>query len=183
MLNTSAKNKIIILSLFWVVLCAVVFGYLFGILDQANQKTVNSMAQQKKDLALLKAESESYKRARQDLQTLSEKSYQPENFFNRDITFVNEIRSLEDWASRLGVDVQISGISGTVAGAPKAKTTTPIAVFPVGISISGSLEQVVKYIQVLENLSFVSNINAVNLGNGSAGKIGANLSANFYISK
>ncbi|MBI5530055.1 MAG: hypothetical protein HY918_00965 [Candidatus Doudnabacteria bacterium] len=179
----SAKNKVIILFTSWLAVSLVMFLFIFGILDESNQKIVDSMAKQRQELALLKAEKASYLKAQQDLQTLAKKQYQPDNFFSKDVALVKEIETLETWADKVGVQMQLSGISGTVATAAKAKTATSIAMVPYGINLNGSLEQVVNYIEVLENLGFVTNLTSVSLSSADRGTVSANLTANFYLSK
>ena len=141
------------------------------------------MSKQRKDLAMLKAERESYTRAQQDLVMLSQHSHQPEDFFSKDVTLVKEIETLEQWAERLNAQIQISGISGTISSVPKAKALTSLAVIQYSINISGEFNQVLKYIEVLENLSFVTNISTINLSNAEHGNVSAGISASLYIKK
>jgi hypothetical protein len=114
---------------------------------------------------------------------LAKKQYQPEDFFSKDVTLVKELRILEDWADRLGVKIQISGISGTIASVPKAKTQTSLAVIQYGISINGEFSQVLNYIQVLENLSFITSISSMNLNNSDRGNVSAGVTASLYLRK
>jgi Tfp pilus assembly protein PilO len=181
--NWPAKNKIFGLLVLWLGLITLMFFSLFGILDRQNLANLESMAQQRKDLAMLKAERESFTRAQQDLDLLAKKQYQPEDFFSKDVTLVKELRILEDWADRLGVKIQISGISGTIASVPKAKTQTSLAVIQYGISINGEFSQVLNYIQVLENLSFITSISSMNLNNSDRGNVSAGVTASLYLRK
>lgn len=167
----------------WVILSAAMFMYLFGILDASNRHTLDAMSKQRKDLALLKAEKQSYTQAQADLQELSKKSLQPDSFFSKDINLVNELRILEDWSRKLNITMQLSGLSGTVNTAPKAKTATPIVVVPYGISLTGSFSQVTNFLEVLENLSFITNVNGLSLSSANNNLVNASLSANFYLQK
>ena len=122
--HLSAKNKIIIIILAWLVLSFGMLTYVFKFLDSTNQQILDSMGQQKSILASLQAERESEMRAQRDLQELSQKLYQPEDFFSRDTTLVNEIKILENLGQKYNLKMQLSGVSGTINTAPKAKTTT-----------------------------------------------------------
>lgn len=141
------------------------------------------MAQQRKDLANLKAERESYRLAKEDLEDLAKKSYQPADFFSKDISLVTEIKTLEALGEQMGVIMQLSGVSGTAAAAAKAKTTTALAVIPYSIYLSGPLDKVVKYIEAVENLSFVTKTEALSINAAENGNVNAVLGASFFIKK
>ncbi len=167
----------------WLALSLMMFFYFFQILDDANSKTLNEMAQQKKDLANLKAERESYRLAKGDLEDLAKKAYQPSDFFSKDITLVKEIQTLEALGQQTNVKMQLSGVSGTAAGAAKAKTTTPLALIPYSISLTGQLAQAAKFIQALENLSFITKTDSLTINAAENGEVTAVLGASFYIRK
>ncbi len=183
MKNWSAKNKIIVLALVWIGLIFGMFWRAFEVLDNQNQTTLDSMSRQRRDLAVLKAEKASYEMAKQDLDKLSQQQIQPGDLFSQDVTLVREIATLQNWADRLGVKVQLGGISGTAATASKAKTVTPLGVIPYSINISGEFNQVLRYFEVLENLSFVSNLGSMAMNKAESGSVNAGLTANFYIKK
>ena len=157
--------------------------YFFGILDNSNQQIVAGMAKQKKDLQALQAQNQSYLQAKADLKQLADQAYQPEDFFSRDISLVNELRVLEGLKQKMGVQMQISGISGTIANAPRAKTITPLVYIHYGITVTGSLSQVVDFIETLENLSFITNVSNVSITAADKGQVNAGMSADFYLRK
>ena len=179
----SAKNKIFTLLTVWLLLTFCMFFYLFGILDMSNLRTLEGMDQQKKDLAALNAERQSYIQAKGDLDDLAKKSIQPEDFFSKDITLVNEIRTLEGWGNKLGVQMTLSGVSGTINSVPKAKTITPISMVPYSINLTGSFSQAVDFIEVLENLNFITNINNIGISAGDNNQVTLSLGANFYLKR
>lgn len=179
----SAKNKIIFLLLGWLVLSAVMFLYFFKLLDSSNQATLDSMAQERKDLAVLQAQDKSYKQAQADLQVLADKANQPEGFFSKDIALVDEIQTLEDLAAKYNLKMQLSGVAGTINSLPQAQTTTSIAVVPYGITLNGDFSQVVNFIENLEHLSFVTNVTSLSLSAADKSNVTAGLSANFYLRK
>lgn len=183
MKNLSSKNKLILLLLVWLLVSGGMFLYFFPILDNSNQQILNSMATNQKDLALLLSESESYKQAQDDLQKLTTEPLQPDDFFSRDINLVNEIQALEDLATKYNVQMQLSGISGTVNTAGKAPTITPIVTIPYSIVLNGDLGSVVNFIENLEHLSFVVNLTSFSINASGQGTVTASLSSNFYLRK
>ena len=171
------------LAIVWLVLSCAMFFYFFNFLDASNRQTIAAMQDQKKELALLKGQEQSYELAKSDLTKLAAQPVQPENFFSKDITLVDEIQTLEDWGQKLNVTMQISGLSGTIGIEPNANTITPIAQVPYGITLKGSLAQITDFLQVLENLGFVTNVTSVTAAAGSNSSINASLSAEFYLRK
>lgn len=183
MKKSSAKNKIILLLIAWLILSAVMFMYLFKILDGQNQATLDSMAQERKDLAALQAQDASYKQAQADLQELAGKPLQPENFFSSDIALVDEIQTLENLAAKYNLKMQLSGVAGTIGTLPNAGTITPIGIVPYGINLNGDFFQVVNFIESMEHLSFITNPTNISIGATEGGNVTVNLAANFYLRK
>lgn len=183
MKKLSAKNKIILLLMAWFILSALMFLYFFKLLDGQNQATLDSMAKERKDLAVLQAHDASYKKAQADLQTLGSKAYQPEDFFSKDIALVNEIQTLESLAAKYNLRMQLSGVAGTIGALPKAPTISSIAIVPYGITLNGDLFQVVNFIENLEQLSFITNVTSFSLTSADKGSVTASLGANFYLKK
>ena len=183
MKNISAKTKIIILLCAWLAVCALMFGYIFPLLDKANESVLDTQSKLLTSLSLLKAENESYKQSQADLQKLAQQPIQPSDFFSRDVTFVNEIVDLDDLSKKNNVQMQFSGVSGTVGSAAKASTITPVAQIPYSLSISGNLPDVLNFLKELENAGFITTINTVNMSGADLGHVNASLSANFYLKK
>jgi len=177
----SAKNKIYVAAAVWLISCGLMFGYFFKILARSNESAVVEILQQKKDLASLQAERDSFERARSDLKMLAGEAYQPEAFFSRDITLVKEIEVLENLGKQLDVKLSLSGLSGTTKTAPKAKTQGAIVIVPYNIILQGSFEKIVDFIETLENLDFITNIGGLSLSAGSGGTVTLNFTSNFYL--
>lgn len=179
----SAKNKILMLSVVWIILSGLMLAYFFNFLDISNQRALDSLARQKSDLVQLQAERESFKQAQADLDRLNKQPYQPGDFFSQDVSLVNEIKTLENLSQQRQVTMLLSGISGTVLTAPKAKTITPIVMVPYGISLNGSFPQVINFIESLENLPFITNVANVSVSAADKGQVSANLNAFLYLKK
>lgn len=179
----SVKNKIVLIIVAWLMLSCVMFFYLFSILDASNNNSLLAMDQQNKELAVLNAERDSYNNAKADLDKISKEQISPDSFFSKDVALVNEIKTLESWAQKLNVQMQLSGVSGTINTLPKAKTATSIGTVPYSVNLVGSFTDIVNFIEVLENLNFITNINTLSISALDKGQVSLNLSAFFYLRK
>lgn len=179
----SAKNKIYLGILVWLVLVGSMFGYFFGIINTSNTAVIQKIADGKKQLKLLQVQLSSFNLAKQDLKTLKEQPYQPDNFFSRDVTLVNEIKTLEGLGQKYNVQLSIGGVSGTINNAPKAKTQGSIVFIPYSLTLTGPLSNAVDFIETLENLSFVTNVDNVNISGAGGGDVNVSLAAYFYLRK
>lgn len=184
MKKLSAKTKILILCSVWLILSFLVFMYGFKILDDANQKTLAAMSDDRKNLANLNSENLGFKQAKADLQKMTGEAEQPKDFFSEDISLVKEIQVLEDLSKKYGVLMQLSGVAGTIDSLPLAATQTALAVVPYGISLNGDLGQIVNFTENFENLGFITNIRSLSISSGGEkGSVNVNFSANFYLRK
>lgn len=180
-MKTSAKNKIILLLIGWGVVCALMFLYFFGFLNASNQKTIDGIDKQKSDLAVVQAEKNSYTQGKSDLEKLAEESLPLSSFFSRDITLVGEIQTLEVLSQKLGVTMQLGGVSGTASSAPKAEAKTAIVEIPYNIRLNGTLAQVSDFIENMEHLDFIIDARALSITAADKGLVNANFSGEFYI--
>jgi hypothetical protein len=60
---------------------------------------------------------------------------------------------------------------------------TALAVVPNTITLSGSLSSTVDFVETLEHLSFITNVNAVNIQTEDQGNVTLNLASDFYLQK
>jgi len=179
----SAKNKIVFLCIAWLMVTFSMFFYFFKLLDNQNQATLDSMSQDRSNLATLQAEDRSFKQAQADLKQLAAETYQPDAFFSRDTNFINELNTMQDLQKKYNVQMQLAGVSGTVNSAPPASTVTPVVLIPYSLSLNGDLSQVVGFIENLENLSFVTTVSGISISAADKGNVNVNLGANFYLRK
>jgi Tfp pilus assembly protein PilO len=177
----SAKNKIVIAVVLWLVVSAAMIMYGFNIFSGSNQKMLFQIQESKKELAALQEEKNSYTQAQKDLEQMQKKDIQPSDFFSKDITLVEELKILEDLQESLQIKLTVSGVSGTAGTAPKAKTQSDIVVVPYAISASGPFENILKLVQTLENLPFITNIGSLAVSTGEKGSVNFSTSANFYL--
>ncbi len=179
----SAKNKIYVGVAVWVVACASMFMYFFHILDNSNQLLVSNIGDKRHILSVIKAERDSYQKAKKDLQELQSKPIQPDSFFSKDVTLVNEIRTIEQLGKDLDVAVTLTGVSGTAQSAAKAKTSSSLAAIPCNLTVVGDFSHTVAFVESLENLDFITNVSTVNVSGAANSKVNITLGANFYIKK
>ncbi|MBL8030435.1 MAG: hypothetical protein JNN11_04275 [Candidatus Doudnabacteria bacterium] len=181
MKKTSAKQKIIFASLGWVFVSVGMVMYGFGFLAASNQKTVFNIQESKKELAALVEEKNSFTQAQKDLERLQNETLQPEEFFSRDITLVEELRVLESLQETLGVRLSVNGVSGTSKTGIKASAQSDIVSVPYSVAASGPYENIVRLVNTLENLPFVSSISGISLSVGEGDSVNLSLSASFYL--
>ncbi len=177
----SFNYKIYLAAAVWLILCALMYFYFFGLFDKSTNAILDNIWKQSKELKLLKAEQDSYRLAKEDLEKINTKSLKPEDFFSKDITLVKEIKVLETLGDKYGVDMGFSGVSGIANAAPKAKTISDIAIVPYSISLQGTFANVVNAIEALENLDFITNLSALSASTGLGDNINVSLNASFYL--
>lgn len=179
----SAKNKIILACVIWVAISALMFMFLFKILDTSNQAIIDSYAVQEQKLNVLLAEQQSYLKANEDLNTVSQERYQPDDLFSKDVSLVNELATLENLSQNFNVKMTISGLSGTINTAKKAATKSEIYQIPYSLTLSGTLNDCEAFLESLENLKFVTTTSSLTVTTASDGKVLINLNAFFYLKK
>jgi len=181
--NFSAKNKIYVLIAGWVVVIALLFLYGFPILDISNEALVNKHAEQQRTLATLQAEVESFKQAQSELDKVLKQKYSPEDLFSQDVSLVQELRTLEELGQRYNINMTIGGLSGTLRSAQKAKTLSEVFMIPYSLSVTGSYENTIAFLEHIEHLRFITTVNSVSMGAISENEVSMNLSAVFYLRK
>ena len=179
----SAKNKIFAILAAWVVAGLVLQFYIYKILDNSNTALVGKIEQQNREVSVLDAERISFEKAQEDLNELSKKELQPEDLFSRDVTLVNEVKYLEELGRSLGLELNLSGLSGTTKNAPKAKTQGELVVVPYVMNVVGSFSKVVDFIETFENLPFITVLEGLSLSTLGTGEVSVNMRANFYLKK
>lgn len=177
----ASKYKIYIASLAWIVLCGAAFGYGFNILDHSNKILSSDLANKKKEYSLLEAEQKSFQMAKRDLDDLENEPVQPDDLFSRDVTLVNEIRELEAMGEESGVELNLSGIRGTIGNAAKAGTKGEIYTIPYVITVNGPFTSVLQFVERLEHVDFISPVFNISVTSAANNGVNATLTASFYI--
>lgn len=181
MKNFPAKTKIYLMTFVWLVVCATMFGYFFKLQDGSSRALLKNVELQKKNLYKVKIEEESFRQAKEDLEKLKAETYQPEDFFSKDTTLVNEIKILEELSRQGNVDITLSGVAGTVKTVPRTTIKGSVLYVPYSMAVAGAYGNVIAFIETLENLSFVTNITALTVSAGEGGEVTATFTASFYL--
>ena len=176
------RRKTQVLVLAWLTVIAVLFGYVFSLVDVSNQKILQEIQVQQLKYEQLLAEQKSYLLARQDLDKLATLRFRPDEFFSRDVQLVSEIRMLEELAENLEVDFNI-GLAGEAKNLAKAPDTSEELIVPYSLQLSGSFAHMIQYLEVMERLPFVTSVKTINFSPAAAGDVNLSLAAQFYIKK
>ena len=177
------RHKIYIALTIWLGLTGMAFGYAFKLLDTSNRSLNSEISQEQRSLALLEAEQNSYKLAREDLEKLRGQPDQPENFFSQDITLVNEIRTLENITKLNNVTLSLSGLSGTTKNASSAKVRSNLVRIPYSLGLSGNFADVINTLETIENLPFITELTNISVSSTGNGSVSAGSTAYFYLEK
>jgi Tfp pilus assembly protein PilO len=183
MIIFNAKLKIFIVGILWVLICISMPTYFFGIFEHSNNLEIEKINSQKKELLQLKAEQDSYQKAKKDLEIFAKEKYQPENFFNNEINVVSELKTLEALGPELGLDVSMSGLSGTIGGAAKAAVQGDIVQLPYSFTVVGPYNKTLQFLEILENLDFVVHNSSFAIGPSAGGNINLVLSSFLYLKR
>ncbi len=183
MKSISSKNKIFISLGAWLLTCLFLFMIGFRYLENSNTRAFEFNGALLKEERQLNLEKESYEKAKKDLTELEKRPIQPENFFSRDTTLVNEIKYLEDLGKNLNLDLQLSGISGTIGNAAKSVSHGGLLSVPYSITAKGSFAQLAKLAENLENMPFLTTINGMTIYAAELGNVNMTISSNFYLKK
>ncbi len=177
-------TKIYVTLAVWALLALGMFVYGFKVVENSNIQSQGKLDALNSELFLLQAERDSFNKAKKDLDTLADRDLQPEDFYSKDTTLVNEIRFFEGLADRVGVKMQLSGPSGTAQSAPKAKSLSgEIISVPLNITVTGPFPKVLEFAQAMENLPFATQVTAFNLSTLSGSEVSASFGGNFYLRK
>lgn len=176
--------KIYITLGIWVLLVVFMFAFGFKIVENSNAQEQAKLVSLAAEIQQLQAERDSFNNAKKDLDKITQKTLQPEDFFSQDITLVREVKFFENLASQLGVKMNLSGPSGTVKSAASVKSLSgQIISVPLNLTITGSFNQVVEFAEVLEHLPFAMQVNSLSISTLSANQVSATFTGSFYLRK
>lgn len=166
----------------WALLVVFMFAFGFKIVENSNAQEQAKLVSLAAEMQQLQAERDSFNNAKKDLDKISQKDLQPENFFSQDVTLVKEVEFFEKLASQLGVKMNLSGPSGTVKSAAPVKSLSgQIISVPLNINITGTFSQVLEFAEVLENLPFAMQTYSLSIGTLSADQVSATFIGSFYL--
>lgn len=176
------ERSIVIWAVSWLVVTVALFVYGFSFFDEKTLAVQTDLTTAKAELSKLKAEQQAVKLAKQDLETVKTKNIQPEDFFKKDTTLVDQVQQLEQMSKKYDLDFQL-GLSGTISNGTPAKGIEGIVVIPFNVSVGGSLQNVEKFIESFEHMPYIVYQNSLNITAAAHNQVNAQMSANFFIRK
>jgi len=179
--KTSYKNKIFVVVALLLVISASMFLYFFHIIDNSNHLLVTTFADKQHSLEVLQAQEESFRQANSDLTKVLAEKYQPGDLFSQDVTFVNELKVLEDLGTSMNVKLDITGISGTIKTAQKATSLSNLVQIPYSVTVEGTLTNCLMFLESAEHLKFATIIPSMELSSGGDNDVIINLTGFFFL--
>ncbi len=179
----SYKYKIYIAIAGFLVISGVLFGFLFSILQGQSETIAARIFEKDKEYKGLQAEQLSYEAGKKDLAKLEELPTKPADLFSQDVRLVKEIQTLEALANSASLKMTFT-ISGTAAEAKKAANSIAnIYVVPYIMNVTGSYQDIIRFMDQTEHVPFVTHFQEVSLTALEAGQVRGAFVGNFYIKK
>jgi hypothetical protein len=75
------------------------------------------------------------------------------------------------------------GLSGTISNGTPAKGIDGIVVIPFNVTITGTLENVEKFIESFEHMPYIVYENSLNITAATHNQVNAQMNANFFLRK
>lgn len=181
MLKLTSRVKLFLVIIGFALFAALMFTYGYDILDSRNQAKLESVSKQNLELQVLKKEQLNFEQGKKDIATLSQKTFPPQDLFSKDTKVVKEIKALEDLAKQYSLvfDLEVSGTTKTAVKVPGV--TGDLFLVPYNVTITGTFNNIQKYIQVAEHTSFINQTQRITVQAGSEGKTRASLESVFYL--
>lgn len=180
---TKIQYKIYIAIGIFLIISGFLSGYFFKLIDRSSNVIAESIQKKSVELKGLEAEQRSYEAGKKDLEKLKSLTMRPEDLFSRDTRLVKEIQTFELLANQNNLQVTLS-ISGSAADAQKlAKSTSNIFVIPYTMSVVGKYSEVIKFLDEMEHVPFVTHITNLQINTVTENNIRATLAGNFFIKK
>lgn len=176
------KSKIIILVSSFIALSAIMFLFVFGKLQARNLRLSTEVATERRALEQLQQEQRSFEQGKKDLENLQSRTVQPDDLFSRDTRVVKEIKTLEDLSTVHSLEMNLQ-VAGTAKNAQKVKSSNQVLFIPYTITVTGSFDKVLAFLDSMENLSFISPVKNIAMIAEKTGVVKATISADFYIKK
>lgn len=176
------KSRIYIVVGAFAVITAVMFFYVFGKLHGRNQNLSITVASERQTLEQLQEQQRSYEQGKKDVASLKAKPVQPEDLFSSDTHLVKEIKTLEDLSHSYALEMTLE-VSGTAKNAEKVKTSPNILSIPYTITVTGSFDKVLSFLDKSERLAFISPVKKIAVSAQKGASVRTTVSGDFYIKK
>lgn len=181
MAKLSPRIKLFISIAVFAMFSALMFSYGYSILDARNQARVDVVNQKSLELMVLQREQQNFEQGKRDLADLFQRAYPPQDLFSKDTRVVDEIRELEELASRYSLDFSLQ-VAGSSSTAPKAAgVSANLLQVPYSVTVTGGFNNILKYIEASEHTTFINQGYAVNINAVSNGETRAVINSQFYL--
>lgn len=179
---TQVQRTITIWSSAW---CLVTFGLFFfgfGFFDSRTASTKQELVSVQSQFYKLQAEEQGVKLAKQDLENIKQRQLQPDDFFKKDTTLVDQVVNLENLSKKYNLTFQL-GLSGTVNSGVAVPGNTSLVRIPFSISLNGKFIDVLRFLESFEHMSYIAHADNLNITAAGQGNVGATMGAGFFIRK
>lgn len=181
MTKLSSRIKLFASIAIFAVFSGMMFSFGYGVLDSRNQAQLDLVNQKNLELLVLEREQQNFEQGKNDLTSLKEQPYPPEDLFSKDTRVVNEIRELEELASRYSLDFSLQ-VAGSSATAPKAVgVSADLLQVPYSVTVTGGFNNILKYIEASEHTTFINQGYALQLNAVADGETRAVINSQFYL--
>jgi hypothetical protein len=181
MSKISAKSKIYIFLVLWLLVAGSFFGYVINIFKKGNKVLESSVSDKQGTLQSLEVQQKGYLQGKEDIDKVAEQSIQPDDLFSKDVSLVGEIQTLESLAKVYNVTMKLGGLNGTIQSISTVKLNNSLYVVPASIIVTGNLDNVVAFLDHVEHLPFATKINTINIAAMEDRSISLTFSINFYL--
>jgi hypothetical protein len=179
----SYKYRIYIAVTLFAIFAIGLFLFGYDIFGNRNAVLAQALTAKTKEYDELEQEQRSFELGQRDLKTLESKPFQPDELFSKDTKVVKEIKTLETIAAEQGIDFKLQ-VSGTSKDAKKVeKTKRELFAVPYTVTLEGSYEAVMKFMESIEHLNFATHVTGVSINALKGDQVRAVLTAQFYIKK
>lgn len=180
MFKLTSRIKLFLVLTGFGVFAAIMFTYGYGILESSNADKLGVVTKLSLEMQGLKKEQIIFEQGKKDIATLSEKIFPPQDLFSKDTKVVKEIKILEELAKQNGLefDLQISGSTKTATKVPGI--TGELYLVPYSVTITGSFNNIQKYIEAAEHTSFINQTQDISI-QAVEGKTRTILNSVFYL--
>lgn len=183
MSKLSSRIKLFIVIIGFAVFAALMFTYGYGILESRNQVKLDLVNQKNLELEVLIKEQKNFEQGKKDIETLSQKTFPPQELFSKDTKVVKEIQTLETLAERYSLEMDLA-VAGTSKNAIKVPgVTSELVLVPYIVTVEGAYNNIMQYVEAAEHTIFATQVKAVDFTAVEDGNTRAEFSSEFYLKK
>ncbi len=174
------QNKLLSSSAIFGLIALAFFLFVFPFQKNMINNSLLKLLETKKQVQELRQEQKNVQLAKEDLAEISQRTLQPEDFFSRDTTLVREIANIEKITEDLDLDATLA-VSGTAKNGLRVEESKDLLGIPYSINLSGRYQDLVKFMEYMENSANLVSMRSVSLNVASGNLVSASIAGAFYI--